>query len=170
MSYTEHKHQAAKQVNCTVITISDTRTVETDASGQLMVALLERNGHRVLRKMIVPDEPDAIEAHLREGIASEDIQAILCNGGTGISVRDRSYEAIEKILDKRLDGFGELFRMLSYQEIGSAAMMSRAVAGIAGDTIIFSTPGSKNAVRLAMEQLILPELGHLVWELTKHLT
>lgn len=169
MSYTEHKHHAAKQVNCMVITISDTRTVETDASGQLMVALLERNGHRVLRKTIVPDEPDAIETQLREGIASDDIQAILCNGGTGISVRDRSYEAIEHMLDKRLDGFGELFRMLSYQEIGSAAMMSRAVAGIAENTIIFSTPGSKNAVRLAMEQLILPELGHLVWELTKHL-
>lgn len=170
MSYTEHKSHAAKQVNCMVITISDTRTVETDASGQLMVALLERNGHRVLRKTIVPDEPDAIETQLREGIASDGIQAILCNGGTGISLRDRSYETIEHILDKRLDGFGELFRMLSYQEIGSAAMMSRAVAGIAESTIIFSTPGSKNAVRLAMEQLILPELGHLVWELTKHLT
>jgi molybdenum cofactor biosynthesis protein B len=117
---------------------------------------------------LVKDEPDAIQQYLREGIASNDIQAILCNGGTGISFRDRSYEAVAHLLEKRLDGFGELFRMLSYQQIGSAAMMSRAVAGIAGNTVIFSMPGSKNAVALAMERLILPELGHLIWELNKH--
>lgn len=169
MSHTDHKQQAIQHANCMIMTISDTRTEATDTSGQLMQTLLEQHGHTVARKYIVPDEPKAIQTRLREGIAAEEIQAILCNGGTGISVRDRSYEAIEQFLDKRLDGFGELFRMLSYQKIGSAAMMSRAIAGIAAGTLIFSTPGSRNAVRLAMEQLILPELGHLLWELTKHL-
>ena len=169
MAYDEHKQHAQKQASCLIITISDTRTEATDASGKLMAELLEQNGHRVARKAIVPDEPEMIAALLREGIASDDVQAILCNGGTGISVRDRSYEAVEAVLDKRLDGFGELFRLLSYQEIGSAAMMSRAVGGIAGNTAIFSVPGSKAAVELAMTRLILPELGHILWELSKHL-
>ena len=168
MAYDEHKQHAQKQASCLIITISDTRTEATDASGKLMAELLEQNGHRVARKAIVPDEPEMIAALLREGIASDDAQAILCNGGTGISARDRSYEAVEAVLDKRLDGFGELFRLLSYQEIGSAAMMSRAVGGIAGNTAIFSVPGSKAAVELAMTRLILPELGHILWELTKH--
>ena len=169
MAYDEHKQHAQKQASCLIITISDTRTEATDASGKLMAELLEQNGHRVARKAIVPDEPEMIAALLREGIASDDVQAILCNGGTGISARDRSYEAVEAVLDKRLDGFGELFRLLSYQEIGSAAMMSRAVGGIAGNTVIFSVPGSKAAVELAMTRLILPELGHILWELSKHL-
>ncbi len=169
MAYDEHKQHAQKQASCLILTISDTRTEATDASGKLMAELLEQNGHRVARKAIVPDEPEMIAALLREGIASDDVQAILCNGGTGISARDRSYEAVEAVLDKRLDGFGELFRLLSYQEIGSAAMMSRAVGGIAGNTAIFSVPGSKAAVELAMTRLILPELGHILWELSKHL-
>ena len=169
MAYDEHKQHAQKQASCLIITISDTRTEATDASGKLMAELLEQNGHRVARKAIVPDEPEMIAALLREGIASDNVQAILCNGGTGISARDRSYEAVEAVLDKRLDGFGELFRLLSYQEIGSAAMMSRAVGGIAGNTVIFSVPGSKAAVELAMTRLILPELGHILWELSKHL-
>lgn len=169
MAYDEHKQHAQKQASCLILTISDTRTEATDASGKLMAELLEQNGHRVARKAIVPDEPEMIAALLREGIASDDVQAILCNGGTGISARDRSYEAVEAVLDKRLDGFGELFRLLSYQEIGSAAMMSRAVGGIAGNTAIFSVPGSKAAVELAMTHLILPELGHILWELSKHL-
>jgi molybdopterin adenylyltransferase len=152
-----------------ILTISDTRTPETDVSGQQIRTLLERNGHTVARYELVRDEPDAIQTLLGEGIAAPEIQAIVCNGGTGISVRDRSYEAIAGLLEKRLDGFGELFRMLSYDEIGSAAMLSRAVAGIAGETVIFAMPGSKNAVTLGMEQLILPELGHLIWELRKHL-
>ena len=169
MAYDEHKQHTQKQASCLIITISDTRTEATDASGKLMAELLEQNGHRVARKAIVPDEPEMIAALLREGIASDNVQAILCNGGTGISARDRSYEAVEAVLDKRLDGFGELFRLLSYQEIGSAAMMSRAVGGIAGNTAIFSVPGSKAAVELAMTRLILPELGHILWELSKHL-
>ena len=169
MAYDEHKQHAQKQASCLILTISDTRTEATDASGKLMAELLEQNGHRVARQAIVPDEPEMIAALLREGIASDNVQAILCNGGTGISARDRSYEAVEAVLDKRLDGFGELFRLLSYQEIGSAAMMSRAVGGIAGNTAIFSVPGSKAAVELAMTRLILPELGHILWELSKHL-
>ncbi len=169
MGHLEHKHRAPKKVSCMIITISDTRTKETDISGKCIRDLLEKNGHNVVRYDIVRDEPEAIQKLLREGIASEAIQVILCNGGTGISLRDRSYEVVVQVLDKQLDGFGELFRILSYQDIGSAAMMSRAVAGIAGDTVIFSMPGSKSAVELAMGKLILPELGHLVWELRKHL-
>ena len=169
MGHFEHKQHAPKKVSCMIITISDTRTKETDISGKYIQDLLEKNGHHVVQYSIVKDEPEAIRQLLQEGIVSEDIQVILCHGGTGISLRDRSYEAVVQILEKHLDGFGELFRMLSYQEIGSAAMMSRAVAGIAGNTVIFSMPGSKGAVELAMEKLILPELGHLVWELRKHL-
>jgi molybdenum cofactor biosynthesis protein B len=151
-----------------ILTISDTRTEATDVSGRYIREILTCNGHQVNAYHLVKDEPDAIQQHLREGITSSDIQVILCNGGTGISFRDRSYEAVTHLLEKRLDGFGELFRMLSYQQIGSAAMMSRAVAGITGNTVIFSMPGSKNAVTLAMERLVLPELGHLIWELNKH--
>ncbi len=168
MGHHEHQEHARKQVVCWVVTLSDTRNEETDVSGKLMVERLEQNGHIVAKKIILPDEPEQLEALLREGIASDETQAILCNGGTGISARDRSYEAVERVLEKRLDGFGELFRVLSYEEIGSAAMMSRAVAGIANGTAIFSVPGSKHAAELAMTRLILPELGHIIWELTKH--
>jgi molybdopterin adenylyltransferase len=170
MGHQEHKQQAPPKVAVMIMTISDTRTSETDSSGKLIQDLLVKNGHTVARYELVKDEPDAIQQLLRAGIASPDVQVILCNGGTGISVRDRSYEAVVQILEKRLDGFGELFRILSYQEIGSAAMLSRAVAGVAGDTVIFAMPGSKPAVELALERLILPELGHLVWELRKHLS
>ena len=169
MGHLEHKEQAPPTVACMIITISDTRTPETDLSGKCLRELLEENGHRIVRYEIVKDEPAAIRQLLREGIAAEAIQAILCNGGTGISFRDRSYEAVAEILEKRLDGFGELFRMLSFEEIGSAAMLSRAVGGIVGETVIFAMPGSKHAVELALEKLILPELGHLAWELRKHL-
>jgi molybdenum cofactor biosynthesis protein B len=168
MGHLEHKQHAPQTVSCMILTISDTRTPETDVSGKLIRDLLQKNGHRIVQYELVKDEPEAIQKLLREGITSEAIQVILCHGGTGISLRDRSYEAVVQMLEKRLDGFGELFRALSYQDIGSAAMMSRAVAGIAGDTVIFSMPGSKEAVELAMEKLILPELGHLVWELRKH--
>ncbi len=170
MGHHDHKHHAPTSVNCMVITISDTRTETTDVSGRVIRDALARNGHQVQAYHLVPDEPEIIQQRLRAGIDAPAVQAILCNGGTGISFRDRSYEAVAQLLEKRLDGFGELFRMLSYQEIGSAAMMSRAVAGIAGETVIFSMPGSKNAVTLALEKLILPELGHLVWELRKHKT
>ena len=150
-----------------VITCSDTRTPETDTSGQLIQKLLKEQGHSIAAYHLVQDEPAQITARITEGIANEAVQAIIVNGGTGISRRDSTFEAVDAMLEKRLDGFGEVFRYLTYQEIGSPAIMSRATAGIIKGRVLFSTPGSENAVRLAMEKLILPELGHLVKELTK---
>lgn len=150
-----------------VITCSDTRTPETDTSGQLIQKLLKEQGHSIAAYHLVQDEPAQITARITEGIANEAVQAIIINGGTGISRRDSTFEAVDAMLEKRLDGFGEVFRYLTYQEIGSPAIMSRATAGIIKGRVLFSTPGSENAVRLAMEKLILPELGHLVKELTK---
>jgi molybdopterin adenylyltransferase len=150
-----------------VITCSDTRTPETDTSGLLIQRLLKEKGHTIAAYHLVRDEPAQITGRIAEGIAHEAVQAIIINGGTGISRRDSTFEAVDAMLEKRLDGFGEVFRFLTYQEIGSPAIMSRATAGIVNGRILFSTPGSENAVRLAMEKLILPELGHLVKELTK---
>lgn len=150
-----------------VITCSDTRTPETDTSGQLIQKLLKEQGHGIAAYHLVKDEPDQIKERIAEGIANDAVQAIIINGGTGISRRDSTFEAVDAMLEKRLDGFGEVFRFLTYQEIGSPAIMSRATAGIIKGRVLFSTPGSENAVRLAMEKLILPELGHLVKELTK---
>jgi len=150
-----------------VITCSDTRTAETDTSGQLIQRLLKENGHAIAAYRLAKDEPSRIKERIAEGIANEAVQAIIINGGTGISRRDSTFEAVDAMLEKRLEGFGEVFRYLTYQEIGSPAIMSRATAGIIKGRILFSTPGSENAVRLAMEKLILPELGHLVRELTK---
>lgn len=150
-----------------VITCSDTRTAETDTSGQLIQKLLKEQGHSIAAYYLVKDEPAQITGRVAEGIANDSVQAIIINGGTGISRRDSTFEAVDAMLEKRLDGFGEVFRYLTYQEIGSPAIMSRATAGIIKGRVLFSTPGSENAVRLAMEKLILPELGHLVKELTK---
>lgn len=163
----EHKHHAPRSIGCMVITCSDTRTPETDTSGQLIQKLLKENGHSIAAYHLVKDEPAQITARITEGIADESVQAIIVNGGTGISRRDSTFEAVDAMLEKRLDGFGEVFRYLTYLEIGSPAIMSRATAGIIKGRVLFSTPGSENAVRLAMEKLILPELGHLVKELTK---
>ncbi len=150
-----------------VITCSDTRTPETDTSGQLIQKLLKEKGHSIAAYHLVKDEPSQIKDRITVGLANEAVQAIIINGGTGISRRDSTFEAVDAMLEKRLDGFGEVFRYLTYQEIGSPAIMSRATAGIIQGRVLFSTPGSENAVRLAMEKLILPELGHLVKELTK---
>ncbi len=150
-----------------VITCSDTRTPETDTSGLLIQRLLKEKGHTIAAYHIVKDEPAQITGRIAEGLSNDAVQAIIINGGTGISRRDSTFEAVDAMLEKRLDGFGEVFRFLTYQEIGSPAIMSRATAGIVNGRILFSTPGSENAVRLAMEKLILPELGHLVKELTK---
>jgi molybdenum cofactor biosynthesis protein B len=150
-----------------VITCSDTRTPATDTSGQLIQRLLKEKGHTVVAYHLVKDEPAEIKARIAEGTANHAVQAIIINGGTGISRRDSTFEAVDGMLEKRLDGFGEIFRALTYQEIGSPAIMSRATAGIVNGRVLFSTPGSENAVKLAMEKLILPELGHLVNELTK---
>lgn len=150
-----------------VITCSDTRTPETDASGQLIRKLLEGQQHTIAAYHVVKDEPGQIELWVARGTLNEQVQAIIINGGTGISRRDSTFEAVDEMLEKRLDGFGEIFRYLTYQEIGSPAIMTRAIAGIIKGRVLFSIPGSENAVRLAMEKLILPELGHLVGELRK---
>ncbi len=163
----EHKSHATRSIGCMVVTCSDTRTPDTDTSGQLIQKLLTDKGHKIVAYHLVKDEPAQIKARITEGVADESVQAIIINGGTGISRRDSTFEAVDAMLEKRLDGFGEVFRYLTYQDIGSPAIMSRATAGIIKGRILFSTPGSENAVRLAMEKLILPELGHLVKELTK---
>lgn len=154
-------------VRCAVLTISDTRTEETDTGGRAIATMLTEEGHRVVARQIVRDEPAMVRALVEGWTADEQVQAIITTGGTGISSRDSTYEAIQGLIEKRLDGFGELFRMLSFQEIGAAAMLSRASAGVSRRRIVISLPGSEHAVRLAMTRLILPELGHLVREVSR---
>jgi molybdenum cofactor biosynthesis protein B len=149
-----------------LLTISDTRTPETDTNGAYLKAQIAAAGHRVVHYEILPDEPEQVVAMLQK-LAQTDAQVVLLNGGTGISPRDNTYDAVSSLLEKTLPGFGEIFRMLSYEQVGAAAMLSRAVAGIYAGRVIFSTPGSHKAVQLAWEKLILPELTHLVWELQK---
>ena len=163
----QHRAEAPTSVACAVLTISDTRTREDDRSGQTIREHLDWRGHTVIAYEIVPDDAGAITTLLQSWIQDDRIQAIITNGGTGIAGRDVTYDAITGLLEKRLDGFGEIFRMLSFPEIGAAAMLSRAVAGVSNRTAIFATPGSSNAVRLAMEKLIGPELGHVIREITK---
>jgi molybdenum cofactor biosynthesis protein B len=167
MGHQEHEQRAqaeiSQSIRCGVITISDTRTPATDTSGAAIRALLESAGHTVTHYQVVKDEPDVIAALVRE-LSDTGCQAVLTNGGTGIARRDSTFEAIDALIEKRLPGFGELFRMLSYADIGPAAMLSRATAGTIGGTLVFCMPGSTGAVRLAMEQLIIPQLPHLIWE------
>jgi molybdopterin adenylyltransferase len=160
-----HRKDAPASVGCFVLTISDTRTEASDASGDAIVGLLATAGHSVIGRRIVRDEPEAVREVVKSATATADV--IITTGGTGITARDSTYEALTALFDKRLDGFGELFRMLSYAEIGAAAMLSRATAGSIGTTAIFSLPGSEHAVRLAMTRLILPEVGHVVRELKR---
>jgi molybdenum cofactor biosynthesis protein B len=162
MAVHEHKDNAPRTLGLFVITISDSRTESTDHSGQLIKQHLRSLQHRVVDYRIVRDEPEEIESLIRGALVRSDLEVILLNGGTGISPRDGTYEVVNRILEKRLEGFGEIFRYLSFQEIGSAAIMSRAVAGVAQGKVIISLPGSTGAVDLAMRQLVLPELGHLV--------
>lgn len=166
-SHKEHKEQAPARVGCMVITCSDTRTPETDTSGWLIRKELEGAGHEVVAYHLVKDEPKLITALIQQAARNKHIQAVLINGGTGISRRDSTFEAVDALLEKRLVGFGEIFRYLTYQDIGSAAIMSRATAGLYKNRIVISTPGSEGAVRLAMEKLVLPELGHMLREITK---
>ena len=161
MSHQEHRRQAPDSVRCAVITVSDTRTSETDTSGQYMQQTLSQAGHSISAYMIVKDEPEEIRRLLQHHIRAADTDAILLSGGTGLARRDGTYEVVQSYLEKELSGFGELFRWLSYAEIGAAAMMSRATAGVAAGTVIVSMPGSSAAVRLAMEKLVLPELAHM---------
>ena len=168
MSHVEHKDSAASiQARCALITLSDTRSEATDTSGAKIKTLLAAEHHLVNYYAIIPDEPRELSVLLEELISSGDIDVILTNGGTGISRRDHTIPVIEKHLTTALPGFGELFRMLSYQQIGSSAMMSRAVAGIAKDKLVFALPGSTAAVELAMTKLILPELKHLLGQMRK---
>jgi molybdenum cofactor biosynthesis protein B len=165
----QHREAAAGRgpIGCAIVTVSDTRTVETDTSGQAIRERLEAAGHGVVFYEIVKDEPDQIAALLDRIVDQTDARVVLFNGGTGIARRDTTYDALSRKLEKTLPGFGEIFRMLSYQEIGAAAMLSRATAGVYRDRLVFSMPGSSNAVKLAMDRLIVPELEHLAWELTR---
>lgn len=166
MGYSEHKELSKDlPITCAVITVSDTRTEDNDKSGALMMLRLHDAGHPVRGYRIVRDEANEIQAAVTEFADSVDV--ILLNGGTGITRRDGTFEALSPLIEKTMPGFGELFRMLSFEEIGGAAMLSRASAGIFRKTIVFSTPGSTAAVRLAMDRLIIPELRHLVWELLR---
>ncbi|HWP34123.1 MAG TPA: MogA/MoaB family molybdenum cofactor biosynthesis protein [Thermodesulfobacteriota bacterium] len=167
-----HRSHAPREVACLVVTTSDSRTKETDEGGRLLMELLREGGHTVVGYHLIRDEVPEIERVLRAGLDDPRVQAILFTGGTGISRRDQTYEVIEHFLRRRfgarrIDGFGELFRFLSYQEIGPAAMLSRAVAGVLDGKVVVSLPGSPAAVRLAMTKLILPELGHLVGEVNR---
>jgi molybdopterin adenylyltransferase len=157
----EHRATSRGAVVCGVVTVSDTRTLADDRSGDLVVELLTAGGHSVAARLIVPDEPAALTAAMREMTERPEVAAILITGGTGVAPRDQTPESIATLFTRELPGFGELFRMLSYQEIGSAAMLSRATAGMIDQTVVFLMPGSTGAVRLAMERLIVPELAHL---------
>lgn len=167
MSVREHHRRAKQRAGCAVLTISDTRTEADDTSGTRLKELLAAAGHQVLAYAIVPDDPVRIRDALQPLFADTAVQAIFLSGGTGIAPRDTTFEAVRGLFEKEIEGFGELFRMLSYQEIGPAAMMSRACAGTARGKIIVSLPGSENAVRLGMTKLLIPELGHLVRELSR---
>ncbi len=163
----QHKATAPKAVRCYVLTVSDTRTEATDTGGRAIADLLSHAGHLVVGRSIVKDDPALVRGTVERQLASADVQVVITTGGTGITSRDSTYEAVSALLEKRLDGFGELFRMLSFNDIGPSAMMSRAVAGLAAGKIVVSLPGSESAVRLAMERLLLPELGHLVQQASK---
>jgi molybdenum cofactor biosynthesis protein B len=170
LSESVHKHResAPETVRVAILTISDTRTPETDTGGDIAEELLKDAGQDVVERRIVRDEVAGIRNNLVDLLARSDVDAVVTTGGTGISARDTTYEVVERMIEKQLDGFGEIFRMLSYEEIGAAAIMSRALAGSVGSKFVASLPGSRNAVRLAVEKLLVPELAHIVFELRKH--
>ena len=169
-SHQVHEASGAKYgpLGFAVVTMSDSRTPATDTSGQFIKEAVTAAGHRVVHYALIKDDPAQIHSELQAALADDSVAVIVTNGGTGISLRDNACEVVATALDKKLDGFGELFRMLSYQEIGAAAMLSRAVGGIARGRVVFALPGSTKAVKLGMEKLILPQAGHLYFELQKH--
>ena len=170
MSHIEHKAQAPQSVRCYILTVSDTRTERSDTSGLAIAELLAAAGHQVAGRAIVKDDPGLVRGAIERQLANPagtGVQVIITTGGTGITSRDSTFEAVDAMLQKRLDGFGELFRMLSFEQIGPAAMMSRASAGLVAGRIVVSLPGSEAAVRLAMERLLIPELGHLVQQASR---
>ena len=165
MAVHEHKNKAHRTVRCAIITLSDTRDETTDKSGQRIKALLAEHEQPVVSYQILKDEPDQITAAVRALLTRPDVDVILTNGGTGIAPRDTTFEALQGLLEKEIPGFGEMFRMLSYEDIGSAAMLTRATAGVAQGKVIISLPGSTGAVELGMTKLVLPELGHMLFVL-----
>ena len=164
----QHREAAPETVRVAVLTISDTRTSETDTGGDVVEETMRGAGHEVVAREIVRDEATSIRTTLVDLLARPEVDAVVTTGGTGISGRDTTYEVVERMVEKRLDGFGQLFRMLSYEEIGAAAILSRALAGAVGTKFVASLPGSRNAVRLGMEKLLVPEIAHIVFELRKH--
>jgi molybdenum cofactor biosynthesis protein B len=167
MGYHDHKHAAPKKVNCAVVIISGSRTEQNDESGKLIMQTLKDNGHQVTSYDILRNDADSIRKRLDELLDDGGPQVIITSGGTGASRMDLTIETISPVLDKKLDGFGELFRFLTYQEIGTGSILSRAMAGVARGKVIICLPGSTVAVRLAVEQIILPEIGHLVGEASR---
>jgi molybdenum cofactor biosynthesis protein B len=168
MSDVNHRLAATGVVaRCAVVTLSDTRTEQTDGSGSAIRRLLSEAGHLIGDYRILKDDAEALRSHLSQLLLRSDIDAILSNGGTGISRRDQTIRVIERAIERPLPGFGELFRMLSWEQVGSAAMLSRATAGISNGKLLVAMPGSTKAVELAMTRLILPEIGHLIGELRK---
>jgi molybdenum cofactor biosynthesis protein B len=162
-----HRSDAPAQVSTAIITVSDTRTLETDTGGALVAEHLEAAGHPIASRRVVADEPDRIGEALAEALADDAVRAVVLTGGTGVAPRDVTPESVMPLLDRVIPGFGELFRLLSYDDIGSAALLSRALAGLARGRVVFVIPGSRGAVRLAMEKLIVPEIGHLAGEAVK---
>ncbi len=162
-----HRKSAVAEVPTAVVTVSDTRTPETDTGGDRVAELLAGAGHPVVSREIVPDAAEQITAATRACLARDEVRAVILTGGTGVAPRDVTPEAVEPLLDRVVPGFGELFRTLSYEDIGSAALLSRALAGLVGGKLVFVLPGSRGAVKLAMERLILPEIGHLAAEAAK---
>lgn len=164
MSSSEHRREAPASVAVHVVTVSDTRTLDTDRSGRAIVELLEGAGHVIHGRTLLRDEPEEVRNRVAELAATGGVDVVVTTGGTGITARDGTFEAVDGLLTKRLPGFGEIFRMISYQQIGAAAMLSRATAGLVGRTVVIVLPGSEHAVRLALDELVVPELGHLVRE------
>ena len=164
MSSADHRREAPSSVSVHIVTVSDTRTAETDTSGAAIAELLTSAGHVVHGRTLLRDEPDQVREAVIALAAAGGPDLVITTGGTGITARDGTFEAVDGVLTKRLPGFGELFRAISYQQIGAAAMLSRATAGLVGRTVVIVLPGSRHAVRLALEELILPEIGHLVRE------
>lgn len=167
MSYHEHKEKSPTSVSCAVLILSDSRTEQSDEAGRLMKQKLGENGHKVLFYAILKNDADVIKKKLEELLSQAEIQVIITSGGTGVSHRDNTVEIVTSLLDKKLDGFGELFRSLTYQEIGTGSIMSRAIGGMAKGKIMMSLPGSLQAVGMAMDKIILPEVGHLVREASR---
>jgi len=167
MGVEEHKARAPERVRCFVVTVSDTRTKEDDISGGIIQELLKSNFHHVMGYQIVKDDAEQVKALVSKASQHPQIQVIILSGGTGISARDNTYEALRSIYQKDITGFGEIFRFLSFQEIGSSAMLSRASSGVVNGRLVFSMPGSEQAVKLCMQQLVLPELGHMVYAVVK---